>query len=62
MSDEKVTECFFEDTQCLWQGNPNCKACARGRNYLYPQASMVPGIMVGMVLAGFVGMVILLIS
>jgi len=46
MSDEKITECFFEDTPCLWQGNPNCKVCARGRNYLYPQTSMTPWFMV----------------
>ena len=43
---QKITECFFEDIQCLWQGNPNCKACARGRNYLYPQRNITPWLMI----------------
>lgn len=46
MSDEKITECFFEDTPCLWQGNPKCKACARGRDYLHPQIGMMSWLMV----------------
>ena len=46
MSDEKIAECFFEPSPCLWQENPNCKACARGRDYLHPQTSMTPWLMI----------------
>ena len=62
MSDEKITECFFEDSPCLWQGNPKCKACARGRDYLHPRTDMMPGIMVGILLVVFLVVMCFLVS
>ena len=69
MSDEKITECFFEDTPCLWYRYtnnwkflPNCKACARGRNHLYPRTTVLPGFVIGILVGILLGFAIYVVT
>ena len=50
MTDEKVSECFFEKKSCLWHETKNCKACAIGDQYLHPRTNVGLILVIGFIL------------